>query len=308
MSEVPVPEPSAFAKSLVDAGRADKPSALVRAHALARLEAVGVFAGFSATIPVWVAVGIAAAAAVAIGAFVHARGTSLRAEAPKPANVAETTASARPGPKAPEPAPGTHAAQPVTCETVNLPDEPPTLCSEEGRIVALELVNTCSDTVDVFWVDYKCRETFTQRLAPGETMRHRTYDTHPWRVRDHRTRRLIKEWVGPRLPDVPEGPVKLKDIVITDRSTAEDVPPVKCSRPSRPATVRFVNDRASGVSVVFWVDGDCKESIERRMDPGTAWESKTSIASAWRVRDEKGELLVDYVPDIPDETVYVSLP
>ena len=69
-----------------------------------------------------------------------------------------------------------------------------------------------------------------------------------------------------------------------------------------------MNERTSGVSVVFWVDGDCKENVYRRMDPGTTWESKTFIADSWRVRDEKGGLLVDYVPDFPDETVYVSLP
>ena len=56
------------------------------------------------------------------------------------------------------------------------------------------------------WVDFKCRESFVGKLAPGETLGQNTYDTHPWRVRDHATRRLIKEWVGPRQPEPPATP------------------------------------------------------------------------------------------------------
>jgi DNA-directed RNA polymerase specialized sigma24 family protein len=117
-----------------------------------------------------------------------------------------------------------------------------------------------------------------------------------------------EEWVGPRLPDIPEAPIELPNIVITDRSGAEDVTPAKCSRASRRTAIRFVNERTKGVSVVFWVDDDCKEQVNRRMEPGETWETETFVAHPWRVRDEKGGLLVDYVPDVPDETVYVSLP
>jgi hypothetical protein len=189
-----------------------------------------------------------------------------------------------------------------------VPDYPPTVCSTKGRQEGMELVNSCGEAVDVYWVDYKCRESFVTRLAPGETMGQNTYDTHPWRVRDHATHRLIKEWVGPRLPEPSATPVQMPDIVIRDGAMAPDRPAQVCSRASSAATLRFVNQRTSGVSVVFWVNEECTEELHERLEPGATMAVSTFDAHAWRVRDETGALLVDFVPESEDQTVYVSLP
>jgi VHL beta domain len=300
-------DPSTFARALLDAARADAPSAAAKAHARGAVLA----AATAPVLPVgaWVGGGALVALAAAAAVAVAVRATPPKPAATIPTIVAEAPSRApAPSPRRTSPAALAAAREPKSCDAVRLPDEPPTVCSTPGRVEPLELVNTCAETVDVFWVDYQCRETFAGRVAPGESFEQRTFDTHPWRVRDHATHRLIKEWVGPRMADPPEGPIELPDVVIDDRSRAPDLPPTMCSRASHEARLRFVNNRTRGVSVVFWVDRDCHESLYGRLEPGGIFEQKTYEAHPWRVRDEQGVLLVDLVPDAPDETVYVTLP
>jgi hypothetical protein len=310
---------SQFARSLVDAGKTEQPPAGATARAFGRLaggsaatatSATGAFA-WTGGWTLSAVVVLAAAAGVAL-AVQRERGPTVSAEtpatptvaAPEPSNPTPTS-----GPAAPAGA-STPAAlgRGSLCERVEVPDYVPTACSQAGRQESMQLVNTCGDAVDVFWVDFKCRESFVARLAPGETLNHMTYDTHPWRVRDHATRRLIKEWVGPRQPEPLAIPVHLADIVIRDGASATDGTPQVCSHPSDRASLRFVNQRTSGVSVVFWVDDDCKEGVSQRLEPGATWTSSTFEAHPWRVRDETGALLVDFVPEGLDQTVYVALP
>ncbi len=320
MSDAPRMDPgSQFARTLVDAGKAEQPPAGATARAFGRLavgsaatatSATGAFA-WTGGWTLSAVVVLAAAAGVAL-AMQRERGPTVFAETAAAPTVAASEPSnpmSTGGPAAPAGV-STPAAlgRGSLCERVDVPDYVPTVCSQAGRQESMQLVNTCGDAVDVFWVDFKCRESFAARLAPGETLNHTTYDTHPWRVRDHATRRLIKEWMGPRQPEPPATPVPLPDVVIRDGATATDGAPQACSRASDKASLRFVNQRTSGVSVVFWVDEECKEQLYQRLEPGETRTSSTFEAHAWRVRDETGALLVDFVPESVDQTVYVALP
>jgi hypothetical protein len=202
-----------------------------------------------------------------------------------------------------------HAAEAPSCKSIVLTDNEPTTCSAPGREEEIAVVNTCGEAIDLFWVDFKCRESFVARVEPSGTLHHVTRDTHPWRARDHATHRLLKEWVGPRQPEIDAADVRrLPDVVIRDGSSVKDVAPVECSHPSQRADVRFVNQRTRGVSVVFWVDFECHEHVYRRLEPGESWDSHTNDDHPWRVRDETGALLVDFVPNGVDETVYITVP
>jgi hypothetical protein len=312
---------SPFVRSLVQAAKNEAPPGGAKARALAGLSAggAGAFAtaaavastsarGARRVAPSLIALGGALAMAAAAAVFVtvrgHAPAGALAMATAEPAGAKLRMIYAAGG----SPPPDRRAAPAAACEGVSVEDREPTVCSQPGRHEPIEVLNTCGEEIDLYWVDFQCRETFTARLAPGETLRHSTFDTHPWRARDHRTHRLLKEWVGPALPEPSTEPVVLPDLVITDRVLTADVAPTACSRPSSKASLRFVNQRSRGVSVVFWVDDDCHEQVQKRLEPGESWTSNTREAHAWRVRDESGALLADYAAEGADDTVYVAVP
>jgi hypothetical protein len=304
-----------FARSLVEAGKTEQLPAGAAGRAVRQLALAIPAPAAASTLSLvstggWT-IGAVVALAAAVGIALSTQRERATATAPTATVVAPPPSSS---PPVTDPTSPPLAAQPAApsrgslCERVELPDYEPTVCSQSGHEEAIQIVNTCGDPVDLFWVDFKCRETFVARLAPGETIDHRTYDTHPWRVRDHATHKLIKEWVGPRLPDPPDKPVPLPDVVIRDGMSMADSTPSVCSRNGNQALLRFVNRRTSGVSVVFWVDYQCREQVVRRMEPGETWTPQTFDTHPFRVRDERGALLMEFVPDGVDQTVYVSLP
>jgi hypothetical protein len=307
-----------FAQSLLDAGKGEQPPAGAAERVVEHVAGGGVGmasvpTGGLAAKGAWSVVGVAAlAAAAGVAAFVkHAPATHATVSGEPLSATVAPLAPTGPGSTLPalsSPARTVAGRTPTSCERVALPDRDPTVCSTKGNPEALEMVNTCADDVDVFWVDFKCRESFVARVASGQQLGQQTYDTHPWRVRDHATHRLIKEWVGPAQPEPLKEPLAVPDLVIRDGASAADEPPTVCSRPSNPAKIRIVNERTSGVSVVFWVDFDCQERLTWRMEPGETWNEGTFDAHPFRVRDENGKLLVDYLPTGVDQTVYVSLP
>jgi VHL beta domain len=327
---------SSFVRALVASAKSDVPDVGAKARALAQLSgpiwggatASAITNGVArASLVRWGLAGALAFAGAGVGVGWTLRGQPVSPAATKattapwvaaetPATAVAPAASVVLGVSTVDGAALAHRLKPASvCATVAIPDRSPTVCSVEGRSEPLELVNTCGEAVDVYWVDYKCRETIAGTVAPGETWKHNTFDTHPWRVRDHATHRLIKEWVGPRQPDIEsdasDGKVHLPDVSVTDDSSAKDGAPTACSRNSREASLRFVNQRTHGVSVVFWVDYDCHEQVYRRLEPGETWESLTHEAHPWRVRDETGLLLVDFhanAANAVDYTVFVSLP
>lgn len=75
--------------------------------------------------------------------------------------------------------------------------QPGAACSVQStQAVNLPFRNAFEDrSVQIFWVDYQCRESLYRVLAPGETHVQTTYVSHPWRVRDAVTGALYKEVV-----------------------------------------------------------------------------------------------------------------
>ena len=317
MGDLPPFDPgSDFVRSLVRTARSARPPRGAKARAITRLGGSATKAANGVTIR-WLFTGVGGVAAVVgVVAWVSSRPVS----SVRPDTIASTTlgptAQAPLAPPVVSPIPATPrpkaAATAPSCKSIEIPDREPTTCSTDGRGEELAVVNTCGEAVDVLWVDFKCRESFVGRVEPGATLRHYTFDTHAWRVRDHLSHRLLKEWVGPRQPDEADAsatpPRELPDVVIRDGIAAPDAPPVDCSRPSARADMRFVNRRSQGVSVIFWVSMDCKEEIYRRLEPGESWVTNTHDAHNWRVRDEAGALLMEVRPEGPDETVYVTVP
>jgi hypothetical protein len=303
-----------FARSLLDAGKSEQPPAGATARVLRRVAGAGTATGSASVLAAKGAWSVAAvatlAAAAGVAVFLEHGAPDTADRAPSTVATTTPTTAASPPSQTSQPSPARQAAARATtaCERVDLPDHEPTVCSVPGHRERIEVVNTCADDVDLFWIDYKCRESFVGRVAPGQQLGQTTYDTHPWRVRDHATHRLVKEWVGPAQPEAPKDPVELPEVAIDDGSSAPEAPPSVCSRPGNGATLRVVDRRTSGVSTVFWVDFDCHEQVFRRLEPGETWVESTFDTHPWRVRDENGRLLVDFVPEGIDQTVYVSLP
>lgn len=73
-------------------------------------------------------------------------------------------------------------------------DVPPSVCSTKpSKDMVGMFVDARPAAIDVLWVDYQCHEVFYKRLEPGEELKQRTFDTHPWRFRDSATHRLVYE-------------------------------------------------------------------------------------------------------------------
>jgi len=117
------------------------------------------------------------------------------------------------------------------CSSISVPDDPPTVCATDGEPMLLTVVNTCStEPVDLYFVTFLCDERFYKQIAPGESVYQPTYDTHPWRVRDHATHRLLKEITPTRPPTKPWGHVVQAEelnrhVVVTPLDHAEETKP-----------------------------------------------------------------------------------
>ncbi len=333
--------PEDFARALLDAAKNDTAPAGAKARALAAIGgpiggAASASSAAGATKATAVAGGAAAwkwlAAAAAIGVVGTGAEVAHRALT-KPVEVAHvdpTVASevtrehaslppsATPGNVNRENAVAPHPAESAaakSCRDVSLPDGPPSVCSTRGAPMSLDIVNGCSsERVEVYWVDYNCKEVLYRPLSPGETLHQATYDTHPWRVREAGTHRLLKEIVPtgtPRPADAGASqPVSLPDLVVGEGSRADEGAPRACSVFGEKATIRFKNDRPHDPVDVFWVDYDCHEQFKMRLEAGKDVSQSTFDAHPWRIRDSAtGALMADFVPKRADEgPTYVYVP
>ena len=66
-----------------------------------------------------------------------------------------------------------------------------------GAGVTLNIKNTCSNPVDVYWVDYQCGEKKYLTIQSGTTQAQGTYVGHVWRVRDAASGALVAEIQAP---------------------------------------------------------------------------------------------------------------
>lgn len=62
-------------------------------------------------------------------------------------------------------------------------------------------------TMNLFWVDFSCKESRYATLAPGASHVQPTFTSHPWHLRDAGTNALYKEFIpvsgGETLVEVP---------------------------------------------------------------------------------------------------------
>jgi VHL beta domain len=69
-------------------------------------------------------------------------------------------------------------------------------CSTESTIqVEIAVINRRKEPVDIYWIDYNCREVPKRTLKAGARWNQRTYVSHPWRIRDPGTGQILKEFV-----------------------------------------------------------------------------------------------------------------
>ena len=77
------------------------------------------------------------------------------------------------------------------------PISPGSVCSTAStQRIQLTFANNSADrTVNVFWVDFNCRESRFLTLSPGQSDVIQSFVSHPWRIRDAGTNALYKEFV-----------------------------------------------------------------------------------------------------------------
>ena len=81
------------------------------------------------------------------------------------------------------------------CLSLHPTDSPPTVCSQVGtQDAGITFANDCTTlSVKTYWVDYQCTEKYYQTLKPGDSYLQQTYVTHPWRIRDAASGKLLKD-------------------------------------------------------------------------------------------------------------------
>lgn len=328
--------PEDFSKALLRSARRDGPLHDAKARTLAHVvRTVGVGGATGTAVGVTVfAHGVTSAKAIAALTLVAAvAGTSgyvlarpsvsnnvPKSAAGSPEPLAAKAIGAGP-PSAPVAAESLRAAPSASEACASMPEATPAKCSTPGgHTVTLALKSTCTTTtLDIFWVDYKCQEIFSGTLAPGETWHQETWDSHPFRLRDHATHRLVKELIAPQVAGAPDReqyekgpPTKLPLVVIRDEDAPlAEAPPPECTRfGGRAATLHVRNERKSGGPIALVNIGlACEESAEVwRVDPGETFDMPTSEGNAFRIRDASGALLADILPTSLDTTTYVTVP
>lgn len=193
-------------------------------------------------------------------------------------------------------------------------------CSTRGKghSVTFALKSDCSDAVlDLFWVNESCKEIFRGTIAPSELHWHDSRDTHAFRLRDHETHQLVKEFVPAAIGGAPDRdqywkgpPTKLPPVTIHegDLPIAEAPPPVCMHGGGRAARLHVRNERKDGPVTVMRVDGDCKERVSAFVEPGKSHETRGSEGHPFRIRNVSGALLLDILPTSEDTTTYLSVP
>jgi hypothetical protein len=70
-------------------------------------------------------------------------------------------------------------------------------CSVDGSTpVTIAVINRSQhEVLDIFWVDYSCNEVAKGTLLPGQRWDQQTFISHPFRIREEKSGRLLREFV-----------------------------------------------------------------------------------------------------------------
>jgi hypothetical protein len=331
--------PTEFSKSLLKSASIDTPRAGAKAKAVEKvMRTLGtISAGGGGAVGGAAAaskLGFAAAAAALVGVaglgggYVLGRATTrmadVHSEAPIRSERTPTPSqsnaggpnSATPSPSSSDEPEAVEAAAGDVCSGVSaLPSK---ACTKRGgRGLTFSLKNACSETpVDVFWVNDACDEIYKGMISPAAVFYQESWEGHVFRVRDHATHRLIKEFTPTLVDGAPDrekywsGPPTELPVVTVD---AEDEPlpeaaPAECAHGGgRAARLRVRNERSLPIAISF-VNPECKEVDTFTIQPGKTFDRPTSEGHAFRIRDVSGQTLIDIPPASPDMMTYLSVP
>lgn len=321
-----------FSKSLLKSASIDAPATGAKARAMA---SVGSAAGTAATVTATAAatkLGLAITmSALIAGAAGLGGGYALGHASSRPAEVrVETQKEILPVEVATHESPtltitpppiattvSTESAAPVdSCKSVSVASSNKCTVSG-GRAATFALKNGCSQaTLDVFWVDSSCREIFRGMLAPSETFWRDSFEGQVYRVRDHATHRLLKEFSPVAVSgtvdrekafNAPATELPLVTIAASDMPIPEAPPPICSHYGGHWVVVHVRNDRNAPIALSM-VSPECKEVQTQAIDPGATVDKRTGDGYAYRIRDASGGILMDLPPTGLDTNAYVSVP
>jgi VHL beta domain len=150
-----------------------------------------------------------------------------------------------------------HAQQPSTLSTCSI---------GAAATGTLKIENNTSQQVDVYWVNYQCQEQLYSTLPAGWIVTQQSYISHPWRVRERATGKLLKQ--------VTVNSSAVRHIALND----------ECSGViGGAAQTQFSNDLPFNVEV-YWKDYGCQERLYAILAPGQSYVQATYANHAWRIR------------------------
>ena len=333
--------PEDFSKALLRSASSEAPSSAAKVSAFTAAEralhmtasASAGAAGAKAAIGSKMIFAIAATAVLAGGAGASGGYEWGRASAPaklvheeNAANPAESVIAKPATTGAPAPNANAQPSVSAAAETTESPDVCESTTANEsnacstngGHTVTFALKSSCSkELLDLFWVDDSCHEIFKGIVHPGEVFWQDSWDSHVFRLRDHATHKLVKEFTPQAVGGAPDRaaywkgpPTELPLVAVKegDRPITETAPPECAHGGGRAAMIHFRNDRKDAPIFVMSVDAQCQEHLMKQLDAGAKVDWHTSEGHAFRVRDAAGALLVDVPPTSLDTATYLSVP
>jgi len=149
------------------------------------------------------------------------------------------------------------AAQPNTLKT----------CSTAWSSTAnLKIHNNHSQKVDLYWVDYQCNEVKYTTINPGYTVVQPSFITHPWRIRESGSGKLLKQ------------------VTLNKAGTTVVGAKDECSAGGSDAVQLEIYNNDSSAVEVYWMDYNCKERYYYRVYPGKKQTINTYATHVWRIR------------------------
>ena len=152
----------------------------------------------------------------------------------------------------------------------------------------IEFLNESPLEVELFWIDFEGKEISYGSLVPRDSAKIPSFVTHPWIVRDKRSREGIAYTVGTNTAQL----VRITGQHVRSRSS------------SVATSVNFIND--SGIPVdLQWIDYEGKGTPYATLQPGQSIMQGTFFGHPWRMVRSGTERQVDlFVPANTAEQTY----
>jgi hypothetical protein len=140
------------------------------------------------------------------------------------------------------------------------------LCSVSDAIeTSVVIVNRTQLPLDIYWVDYECKETLATSLPAGAVVVQPTFASHVWLAR------------------VTETGVQVGNLIVAEETPL--VAEAACSIASDVETdLEIVNNSDVPLNIV-WVDYECNEKPYQTLAPGEAVVQGTFDNTVWLLRD-----------------------